>query len=127
MRHAARPQVPDNAVRARFLRQLLQLAQLLACAVEDAGLEPAIAARKELREDKNAQVVRDLRTLRDAAIVLESYGFAEDCRRLVALVKDLVANPDGTIKRSGDTDEDKAEEVQESREPKAEPKGPRSR
>lgn len=97
-----------------------------ACAVEDAGLEPAIAAKKELQEDKNAQVVRDLRTLRDAAVVLESYGYAEECRRLVAIVKDLVANPEGTIKRSGDTDEEKAEEVEESREPKT-PAKPRGR
>ena len=89
------------------------------CDVEDTGLEPAIAANKELQEPKNAQIVRDLRTLRDAAIVLESYGFPDECKRLVSIVKGLAAKPDDTIKRSSDTDEEKAEEIQESREPKA--------
>ncbi|ACK83452.1 MAG: photosystem reaction center subunit H [Methylobacteriaceae bacterium] len=89
------------------------------CNVEDTGLEPTIAAKKELQETKNAQIVRDLRTLRDAAIVLESYGFPDECKRLVAIVKGLAAKPDDTIKRSSDTDEEKAEEIQESREPKA--------
>lgn len=93
-----------------------------ACAVEENGLEPAIAAKKELQEAKNAQVVRDLRTLRDAAIVLESYGFPKECKELVAIVNELTANPEGTIKRSSDTDEEKAEEIQESREPKVGPK-----
>ena len=92
------------------------------CDVEDTGLEPAIAAKKELQEAKNAQIVRDLRNLRDAAIVLESYGFPNECKRLVAIVKGLAAKPDDTIKRSSDTDEEKAEEIQESREPKA-PRG----
>ncbi|KQT45639.1 photosystem reaction center subunit H [Methylobacterium sp. Leaf456] len=98
-----------------------------ACAVEDAGLEPAIAEKKELQEAKNAQIVRDLRTLRDAAIVLESYGFPKECKELVAILKELTAKPEATIKRSGDTDEEKAEEIQESREPKVGPKEPRAR
>ncbi|MEH3119412.1 MAG: photosystem reaction center subunit H [Methylorubrum populi] len=102
---------------------LLMLAAMPAaraeCDVEDAGLEPAIAAKKELQEAKNAQIVRDLRTLRDAAIVLDSYGFPDACKRLVTIVKGLAAKPDDTVKRSSDTDEEKAEEVQESREPKA--------
>ncbi|MEZ0252398.1 MAG: photosystem reaction center subunit H [Methylobacteriaceae bacterium] len=111
---------------ALFLLALTPSAQA-ACAVEDAGLEPAIAAKKELQEAKNAQVVRDLRTLRDAAIVLESYGFPKECKELVGILKELTANPDGTIKRGSDTDEEKAEEIQESREPKAGPKDPRAR
>jgi hypothetical protein len=98
-----------------------------ACAVEDSGLEPAIAEKKELQETKNAQIVRDLRTLRDAAIVLDSYGFPKECKELVAILKELTAKPDATIKRSGDTDEEKAEEIQESREPKVGPKEPRAR
>ena len=82
------------------------------CDGEDPGLEPAIAAKKELQEAKNAQIVRDLRTLRHAAIVLESYGYPDECKRLVAIVKGLAAKPDETIKRSSDTDEEKAEELQ---------------
>lgn len=108
-----------------FLTFAAMTAARAECNVEDAGLEPAIAAQKEFQEAKNAQVVRDLRTLRDAAIVLDSYGYPDECKRLVALVKGLAAKPDDTIKRSSDTDEEKAEEVQESREPKVAPKEPR--
>ncbi|MCJ2081260.1 photosystem reaction center subunit H [Methylobacterium sp. J-090] len=92
-----------------------------ACDVKAAKLEEAIAAKSQLRETANKQTVRDLRTLRDAAIVLETYQFGSECERLVEIVKTLAANPAKTIERGGDTDEDKAEEVLETREPKAPP------
>ena len=92
-----------------------------ACDVKAAKLEEAIAAKSQLREAANKQTVRDLRTLRDAAIVLETYQFGSECERLVEIVKTLAANPAKTIERGGDTDEDKAEEVLETREPKAPP------
>lgn len=90
-----------------------------ACDVKDAKIEEAIAAKKELRDAENKQMVRDLRTLRDAAIVLDSYKHGAECERLVAIVKALIANPEKSIEQSGDTDEEKAEEVEEAREPKA--------
>jgi len=90
-----------------------------ACDVKGAQIEEGIAAKKELREDANAQTVRDLRTLRDAAIVLETYKYAAECERLVEIVRALAANPEKTIERGGDTDEDKAEDLMEAREPKA--------
>ena len=71
------------------------------------------------RHAANAQAVRDLRTLRDAAIILESYKFEPECERLVAIVKQLAADPDKAIEQSGDTDEDKAEAVERTRQPKA--------
>jgi hypothetical protein len=43
-----------------------------ACDVKGAQIEEAIAGTGALRADENAQLVRDLRTLRDAAIVLET-------------------------------------------------------
>ncbi|WP_430910443.1 photosystem reaction center subunit H [Methylobacterium sp. sgz302541] len=89
-----------------------------ACDVTGAGLEEAIAAKGELRESANAQTVRDLRTLRDAAIVLDAYKHEPECERLMAIVKGLVANPDKAIEQGGDTDEDKAESVARAREPK---------
>ena len=85
-------------------------------------IEEQIAAKAELQEGANRQTLRDLRTLRDAAIVLESYKYGPECERLLAIVKTLAANPDKAIEQSGDTDEDKAESIAESRKPRT-PKG----
>ena len=97
-----------------------------ACDVKDARIEESIASRRELREVENKQMVRDLRTLRDAAIVLDSYKYPAECEQLVAIVKKLTANPETSIERSGDTDEEKAEETEEARVPKA-PAGAKAR
>ena len=77
-------------------------------------LEKAIPPHSELRQSANRQVVRDLRTLREAAIILDAKKHTAECRRLVAVVRDLVANQDRAIKTSGDTDEDKAEILYET-------------
>ena len=90
-----------------------------ACDVKGAQIEEGIAAKKELREDANAQTVRDLRTLRDAAIVLETYKFPGECEVLLGIAKSLLSNPDKTIVQGGNTDEDEAESLVEAREPKA--------
>ena len=90
-----------------------------ACDVAGAKLEEAIAARKQLREPANAQLVRDLRTLRDAAIVLDTYKHEPECERLLAILRTLTADPAKTIEQSGDTDEEKAESIEETRTPKA--------
>lgn len=90
-----------------------------ACDVKGAKLEEAIAAKSELRETANKQTVRDLRTLRDAAIVLETYKYETECQRVIEIVRALAANPEKTIERGGDTDEEKAEDLLETREPKA--------
>jgi len=94
-----------------------------ACDVKDARIEESIAAKKQLRGAENKQLVRDLRTLRDAAIVLDTFKYESECERLLTIVKTLTANPETSIERAGDTDEEKAEEVEEAREPKVvEPK-----
>jgi hypothetical protein len=92
-----------------------------ACDVKGAKLEEAIAQKSELRETANKQTVRDLRTLRDAAIVLDTYKYGAECERLIEIVKALAANPEKTIEQGGDTDEDKAESLEEARVPKAPP------
>jgi hypothetical protein len=92
-----------------------------ACDVKGAKLEEAIAQKSELRETANKQTVRDLRTLRDAAIVLDTYKYGPECERLIEIVKALAANPEKTIEQGGDTDEDKAESLEEAREPKSPP------
>ena len=90
-----------------------------ACNVTGVKLEDTIAGQKELRKPANEQTVRDLRTLRDAAIVLDAYKFGADCERLIAIIGTLTADPQKTIEQSGDTDEEKAEEIEETREPRA--------
>lgn len=94
---------------------------LAACDVTGARIEEAIASKGTLLAGANAQIVRDLRTLRDAAIVLDSYKFPGECEVLLGIARTLVANPDKTIEQSGDTDEDKAESLVEARKPKAVP------
>jgi hypothetical protein len=89
-----------------------------ACDVAGAKIEELIAGKTELQEGANRQALRDLRTLRDAAIVLESYKYGAECERMLAIVKALAANPDKAIEQSGDTDEDKAESIAESRKPR---------
>jgi hypothetical protein len=55
------------------------------CQVADARLEEAIQQNPRLRGPANSQAVHDLRSLRDAAITLGSYGRHEDCERLLAI------------------------------------------
>jgi hypothetical protein len=85
------------------------------CRVTDLKLEQAISQDSKLRQSANAQVVRDLRTLREAAIILDANKHTAECQRLVAVVRELVADPARTIEISSDTDEDKAEVLDETR------------
>jgi hypothetical protein len=86
------------------------------CQIADAKLEEAILQKPELRGPANRQKVRDLRTLRDAAFTLWSYGRHDDCERLVANIRELVFAP--SMGSMGDNDEDEAEKQIASRDPK---------
>jgi len=86
------------------------------CQIADAKLEQAILQKPELRGPANRQSVRDLRSLRDAAFTLWSYGRHADCERLLANIRELVAGP--AMNTLGDNDEDEAERQMEAREPK---------
>ncbi len=90
---------------------------LAGCPVADAKIEKAIATKPEFRDAANAQVVRDLRTLRDAAVVLDAYEHEGACKRVVAVLNTLAANPARALE-VGNTDEGKAEEVEKARKPK---------
>ena len=90
---------------------------LAGCPVADAAVEKAIATKPEFRDRANAQVVRDLRILRDAAVVLDAYKHDGACKRVVAVLNTLAANPERTLE-AGDTDEGKAEAVEKARKPK---------
>src|SRR3954462_3476840 len=91
------------------------------CQIADAKLEEAILKKPELRGPANRQKVRDLRSLRDAAFTLWSYGRHADCERLLANIRELVAGP--AMSSLGDNDEDEAEKQFAAREPKVQ-RGP---
>src|SRR3954447_14176416 len=89
---------------------------LAECEIADARLEEAIQQNPRLRGPANSQSVRDLRSLRDAAFTLRSYGRHEDCERLLANIRELIAGPPmGSL---GDNDEEEADKQIQAREPK---------
>jgi hypothetical protein len=91
-------------------------AALAECQIADAKLEEAILSKPQLRGIKNRQAVRDLRSLRDAAFTLQSYGRHEDCERILASIRELIAGP--VMTSLGDNDEENAEKQNAAREPK---------
>jgi hypothetical protein len=86
------------------------------CQIADAKLEEAILQKPELRGRANRQMVRDLRSLRDAAFTLWSYGRHDDCERLLANIRELVAAP--SMASMGGNDEEDADRQISAREPK---------
>lgn len=78
------------------------------CNVSDAKLEEAVLTSPELRDPDNRLLVRDLRLLRDAAFLLWSYGMHDDCERVLANIRELIASP--SMGRLGDNDEDEADQ-----------------
>src|SRR3954464_11500488 len=85
------------------------------CEIADAGLEEAILQNPRLRGPANSQSVRDLRSLRDAAFTLRSYGRHDDCERLLANIRELIA--DQALATLGHNDEEDATKQIEAREP----------
>jgi hypothetical protein len=86
------------------------------CQMADAKLEEAIVNNPGLRGPANRQTVRDLRSLRDAAFTLRSYGRHEDCERLLGNIRELVSGP--SMDTLGDNDEEEAEKQIVASEPK---------
>jgi sporulation protein YlmC with PRC-barrel domain len=86
-----------NTVRTLFMAALIGatgMTQALAeCQIADARLEEAIQQNPRFRGPANSQSVRDLRSLRDAAFTLRSYGRHDDCERLLANIRELIAGP----------------------------------
>ena len=90
------------------------------CQIADAKLEEAILKKPELRGPANRQMVRDLRSLRDAAFTLWSYGRHDECERLLSNIRELVAAP--SMAAMGGNDEDEADKQITARNPKT-PRG----
>jgi hypothetical protein len=86
------------------------------CQIADAGLEEAVLENPRLRGPANSQSVRDLRSLRDAAFTLQSYGRHDDCERLLANIRELIAGP--SMSSLGGNDEEEADKQTTAREPK---------
>ncbi|WP_235897465.1 PRC-barrel domain-containing protein [Neoaquamicrobium microcysteis] len=85
------------------------------CNISDAKLEEAILVKPELRDRDNRQIVSDLRTLRDAALILWSYDRQDDCNRILANIRELLASP--SIGELGNNDEDEADQQLAAGEP----------
>ncbi len=86
------------------------------CQISEAKLEEAILKKPEFRGSANRQKVRDLRSLRDAAFTLWSYGRHAECERLVTTIRELVNGP--PMGNLGGNDEDEADKQIAAREPK---------
>src|SRR3954465_14152371 len=109
-----------KTIRTLFMAALIVaggVTQALAeCQIADARLEEAIQQNPRFRGPPNSQSVRDLRSLRDAAFTLRSYGRHDDCERLLANIRELIAGPPmGSL---GDNDEEEADKQIAAREPK---------
>src|SRR3954466_9975677 len=65
------------------------------CGLTDLALDQAISQKNELRRSENAQVVRDLRTLREAAFILDANQHTAECQRLVTVVREKKYDPAG--------------------------------
>jgi sporulation protein YlmC with PRC-barrel domain len=92
-----------------------------ACNISDAKLEEAILKKPELRNPANRQMVRDLRSLRDAAFVLWSYGRYDDCERLLGNLRELIVSP--SMASLGGNDEDEADQQLAASDPMVERSG----
>jgi hypothetical protein len=88
---------------------------LAACNISDAMLEEAVLKSPELRDPGNRHLVRDLRTLRDAAFLLWSYGLHDDCERVLGNIRELIASP--AMGQLGNNDEDEADQQLAAGEP----------
>jgi hypothetical protein len=110
---------PARIVLTVILLSALGVAEAMAdCQIADAKLEEAILQKPGLRGPANRQIVRDLRSLRDAAFTLRSYGRHDDCERLLANIRELISGP--PMGNLGDNDEDEAAKQIAAREPKVE-------
>src|SRR5436305_3056730 len=94
-------------IAAIFLGALAMPAAHAECQIGDAKLEEAILQKPQLRGPANRENVRALRSLRDAAFTLRSYGRHDECERLLATIRELIAGP--PMGRLGDNDEEEAE------------------
>src|SRR3954471_8173919 len=108
-----------KTIRTLFMAALIVAGGVTAahaeCQIAAARLEEAIQQNPRLCGPANSQSVRELRSLRDAAVTLRSYGRHEDCERLLANIRELIAGP--SMSTLGGNDEEDADLQDPPREP----------
>jgi hypothetical protein len=102
--------ITTAAVAAAMVAVLFSTPVFAACNISDAKLEEAILKKPELRDPDNRYLVLDLRTLRDAAFLLWTYGLENDCERLLGNIRELIAAP--SLGERGTSDEDAVDQQQ---------------
>jgi hypothetical protein len=91
-----------------FISVLSVTEAVAGCQISDGKLEEAVLNKQEFRGPANRQKVRDLRSLRDAAFTLWSYGLDTECEHLVATIHELVTGPPmGNLGGNDEEDADK--------------------
>ncbi|WP_426128514.1 PRC-barrel domain-containing protein [Pararhizobium sp. PWRC1-1] len=107
--------IKTAAVAATFAYALSSAPAFSACNISDARLEEAIMQKPELRDPNNRYLVLDLRSLRDSAFLLWTYGLEDDCERLLGNIRELIAAP--SLGERGTSDEDAVDQQQAAGEP----------
>jgi hypothetical protein len=106
----------NSAAAVTLFVTLVSSPAMAACNISDAQLEEAILEKLELRDPQNRYLVLDLRTMRDAAYLLWTYGLEEDCERLLGNIRELIASP--ALGKLGTNDEDAANQQLAAGEPR---------
>lgn len=68
-----------------------------ACTISDQKIEQELSKVEGIASGDFGNVRRDVRTLRNAATVLERYGKDEACQQVVATMSDLLRNPKASL------------------------------
>ncbi|TQV70100.1 PRC-barrel domain-containing protein [Denitrobaculum tricleocarpae] len=63
------------------------------CEIIDADLDKKISENQQLRAEYNASLLRDARSLRDAAGTLTAYGKEDACAAVSEAIREMVENP----------------------------------
>src|SRR5687768_15290764 len=68
-----------------------------ACTITDQKIEQELSKIEGIASADFGNVRRDVRTLRNAATVLQRYGKDEACQQVVATMSDLLRNPKASL------------------------------
>jgi Tfp pilus assembly major pilin PilA len=71
------------------------------CTIADQNIETELSKIEGIRGGQYGSVRRDMRELRSAAMVLQSYGKTEACQALVSAMTDLLRQPAATLEMRG--------------------------
>src|SRR5689334_23081749 len=69
------------------------------CNISDQNIEAELSKVEGIRGGEFGAVRRDMRELRSAAMVLQTYGKTEACQAVVAAMTDLLRQPKATLEQ----------------------------